>query len=416
MKFRLYRPREGHPDFNTCQEEARQLAEEIKPRIKKDRDITPADRMRDAARKAKSLKKLAENFRVNRQRYKIGDHALRPLYVIWTMLNTCNFRCTYCDNHQGKAYYNIPDPDALDTGQGKRLLEVMSTGTLALYWCGGEPTLRKDLPELLDYAWQLGYFPNMINTNGSLLHQKLMLPEWRDFLWKMDTVIVSLDGLHLSGLNKIWGVRQARQVVVNLLAMRELNREVSFKLAVNTVITPDSIDEAESVLDLACDLDIWFVPVPVNIGHRPNRELLENPSYTGLAEKILDRKRKGHKIIGSKNLLKKLLFAEPYTCQTALKPHVWSNGQICWPCRASVNVEPVNLNLLDFNSFDEAYREGCRYINPNFFHGPAKNQCGGECAWMQNYTTARYLEGITHPLKSGLVREIFEFSMQGSAR
>lgn len=416
MKFRLYRPKEGHPDFHACQEEARQLAEEIKPRIKKDRDITPADRMRDAARKAKSLKKLAENFRVNRQRYKIGDHALRPLYVIWTMLNTCNFRCTYCDNHQGKAYYNIPDPDALDTGQGKRLLEVMSTGTLALYWCGGEPTLRKDLPELLDYAWQLGYFPNMINTNGSLLHQKLMLPEWRDFLWKMDTVIVSLDGLHLSGLNKIWGVRQARQVVVNLLAMRELNREVSFKLAVNTVITPDSIDEAESVLDLACDLDIWFVPVPVNIGHRPNRELLENPSYTGLAEKILDRKRKGHKIIGSKNLLKKLLFAEPYTCQTALKPHVWSNGQICWPCRASVNVEPVNLNLLDFNSFDEAYREGCRYINPNFFHGPAKNQCGGECAWMQNYTTARYLEGITHPLKSGLVREIFEFSMQGSAR
>ena len=345
MNFHHYSPKEGHPDFDACMEEALELAASIRPCIRKDEDLTAADRIRDAARKAKSLKKLAENYRVNRQRYKRGDHALRPLYVIWTMLNACNFRCTYCDNHQGKAYYNIPDPDVLDTRQGKGLLDVMSTGTLALYWCGGEPTLRKDLPELLDHAWRRGYFPNMINTNGSLLHKRLELPEWRDFLWKMDTIIVSMDGLHLSRLNKLWGGRQARQVVVNLLMMRELNRVANFKLAVNTVITPDSIDEAESVLDLACDLGIWFVPVPVNIGHRPNRELLQNASYRELVGKILDRKRQGHKIIGSKTLLKRLLFAEPYTCQTTLKPHVWSDGRICWPCRASVNVESVIVVL-----------------------------------------------------------------------
>ncbi len=416
MEFKYYQPREGHPDLEKCMEEALELAEGIRPGIKKDRDLSPGERASDAARKAKSLTKLAENFRINRRRYGRGDHTLRPLYVIWTMLNACNFRCTYCDNHQGEAYFNLPDPEVLDTDQGKRLLEVMSTGTLAIYWCGGEPTLRNDLPELLDYAWRLGYFPNMINTNGSLLHKRLQLPEWSEFLWKMDLVVVSLDGLHLERLNKIWGRKQARQVVVNLLLARELNRVTGFKLVVNTVITPDSVDEAGSVLDLACDLGIWFVPVPVNIGHRPNRELLEDAGYRDLAERILERKRAGHRIIGSRRLLKQLLYAEPYQCLTTLKPHVWSNGSICWPCRASAHVEPADINLLDYQTFDEAYEAGRRLINPNFFHGPARNQCGGECAWMQNYTTARYMEGISRPVRSGLAREILEFAIQGRAR
>ncbi len=412
MKFHFYKPMDGHPDFDRCREEALDLADRIRPLVKKDADIGTADKVRDARRKARSIKQLAGNLRINRSRYRRGNHALRPLYVIWTTLNACNFRCTYCDNHQGERYFDIPDPGRLDTEQGKRLLEIMSTGTLAIYWCGGEPTLRNDLPELLDHAWRLGYFPNMINTNGSLLHKRLAKPEWSDFLWKMDTIIMSLDGLHMGRLNKLWGVKQAEQVVVNLLMMRELNRTTNFKLVVNTVITPDAIDEARAVLDLACDLGIWFVPVPVNFKHAPNRELLENPAYRELAGEILGRKRLGHKIIGSPRLLRALLFAEPYTCLTALKPHVWSDGSICWPCRASANVEPANINLLDHTSFDEAYEAGRKLVNPDFFHGPARNQCGGQCAWMQNYTTARYMEGIRYPLKSGLLQELIEFTTQ----
>ena len=225
-------------------------------------------------------------------------------------------------------------------------------------------------------------------------------------------VVVSLDGLHLERLRSLWGTPRPRQVVVNLLLLRELRRVTAFKLAVNTVITPGSIDEADAVLDLACDLGIWFVPVPVNVGHRPNRELLQNSSYVALAEKILERKRQGHRIIGSSRLLKQLLYAEPYQCLTALKPHVWSDGRLCWPCRASVNVRPEDIDHLAYRTFDEAYEAGRRIIKPDFFHGPARNQCGGECAWMQNYTTARYLEGLDHPLSSGMAGETLEFALR----
>ncbi len=411
LAFQLYRPKAGHPDWDGCFTEALELVARIAPAITKDKDLTAADKLKNLRRKARALRKNVENYRINRARYRRGDHGLRPLYVIWTMLNACNFRCSYCDNHQGRHYFDIPDPGRLDTAQGKKLLEVMYTGTPAIYWCGGEPTLRNDLPELLDQAFNLGYFPNMINTNGSLLHQLLRKPEWKNFLYQMDLVIISMDGLELSGLNKLWGVNNSRQVMVNLLLLRELRRQVKFKLAVNTVITPETIDEAEAVLNLACDLDVWFAPVPVNYKHQPNSQLLNNRKYLRLAELILTRKAEGYKIIGSASLLKRLLYSEPYQCLTALKPHVWSDGSICWPCRASINVKPENINLLDYDSFDEAYEAGRKLINPNSFHGPAANQCGGQCSWMQNYTTARYLDGLTNPIGSGFLGELFEFAL-----
>ena len=415
VSFDHYRPQAGHPDLHACLDEARSLAAGIAPVIGKDRDRSLGERAKNGLRKARALRKTAENLIINRRRYARGDHALRPLYVIWTTLNACNYRCVYCDNHQGEHYFDLPDPDRLDTEQGKRLLDVMLTGTPAIYWCGGEPTMRSDLPELLDYAWNRGYFPNMINTNGSLLHRRLKRESWKDFLWQMDIVIVSLDGLELDRLNQLWGVKKARQVLVNILMLRELRKQVDFKLVVNTVITPDTIDEAAAVLDLACDLDIWFVPVPENFKHEPNRKLLDNPAYRELAERILARKRAGHKIIGSTRLLKKLLFAEPYQCLTALKPHVWSNGKICWPCRASINVAPADVDLLAHESFDAAYGAGRALVNPDSFHGPAANQCGGNCAWMQNYTTARYMEGVVNPLGSGIFQEFLEFAFSSKS-
>jgi MoaA/NifB/PqqE/SkfB family radical SAM enzyme len=416
LDFRLYRPQPGHPDFKDCQEQALELVDKITPVIRKDSDLTARDKIRDARRKTKALFKTASNLAVNWTRYRRGNHSLRPLYVIWTMLNACNFRCSYCDNHQGEHYFDLPDPDRLDTAGGKRLLEVMITGTPAIYWCGGEPTMRKDLPGLLDHAWGLGYFPNMINTNGSILHRRLQDPAWRDFLFKMDIIIMSLDGLDIKRLDSLWGVKAAEQVMVNLLMMRELKKLSKFKLVVNTVITEQTIDEARAVLDLAADLDVWFVPVPENIKHEPNRKLLGNPEYRRLCELILKRKRQGHKIIGSASLLKQLLFAEPYTCLTTLKPHVWSNGHMCWPCRASQNVEPVDINLLDYPSFDAAYRAAREKIDPDNFHGRGERQCGGQCAWMQNYTTARYMQGLSDPVGSGIFSEMFEFAINPRSR
>ncbi|HPO14469.1 MAG TPA: radical SAM protein [Candidatus Hydrogenedentes bacterium] len=418
IAFRHYAQKEGHPDWDTLQAEAKRLADEILPKIHKDSDDTLKDRCADTWRAARSIATACNNYRINRRRWKQDNHALRPLYFIWTMLYPCNFRCTYCDDHRGNHYYDLKDASTSFEDR-VRVLRTMRTGTSAVYFCGGEPTLVKDLPEFTDAAYKLGYKPLMINTNGSLIHQNLQRPEWHRWLRQMDIIIISVDGLHLPRLRKLWGVEKVEQVFINLLLLRELRRHVRFKLCVNTVISPETIDMAGDVLDFANDLgDVWFVPVPVHYhgqdqqGFSFERDMIHREDYQELTQRILDRKRQGYPIIGSERILKMLLNVEPYTCLPTLRPHVDPDGRIAWPCRGSKNTSPVYVNLLDYDTVDDCWAAAHAQKSASHFHGPGPGQCGDMCAWMQNYTTARYHHVLTDPFHAGLISEIREFAFR----
>ena len=209
------------------------------------------------------------------------------------MLNACNFRCTYCDDHMGRSYFELSDKGRLNTEQGKKLLKVMRTGTSAIYFCGGEPTMRSDLPELVEEARRLNYFPMIINTNGSLFHTNLLKPEWKNFLKYMDIIIVSVDGLNTGMMDKIYEVEGCKQVLTNVITLRKLQELVKFKLVVNSVIMPETISEAKAVLDWANDLGIWFVPVPVNEGPRRAAKTLCQPgiSITRGTDRATEKRR-----------------------------------------------------------------------------------------------------------------------------
>ena len=418
--FQHYSRKEDHPDWEALRAEARRLADVILPEIHKDSDDTVRDKAGDAWRAVRSIGTACRAYGINRSRWRHGNHALRPLYFIWTLLYPCNFRCTYCDDHRGHHYYELENAP-LDLERRKRVLEVMRTGTSAVYFCGGEPTLVKDLPELTDTAWRLGYKPLMINTNGSLFHQLLAKPAWRRWLRQMDIVIVSLDGLSVPRLEQLWGVdrEKVQQVFINLLLLRELSKHVRFKLCVNTVIGPDTIDMAADVLDFVNDLgDVWFVPVPVHYhgagteGFSFERDMVQRDDYRELADRILARKRAGHRLIGSERILRMLLEVAPYTCLPTLRPHVDPDGRIAWPCRGPKHGAPAYVNLLAHDSVDECWAAAQAAKSANHFHGPGPEQCGDNCAWMQNYTTARYHEFLTDPLHAGLVSEIREFAFR----
>ncbi len=413
--FKHYRPKEDHPDWADLHAKARAQVETVLPLIRSDADATLAEKAADRWRAARSVATAGKNYLINRRRWKRGDHALRPLYFIWSMLYRCNFRCAYCDDHRGMPYFDLPD-EPLSYADRRRVLETMRTGTSAVYFCGGEPTLDEKLPELTDAAWQLGYKPLMINTNGFLLNKVLQRPAWAKWLRQMDIIIVSLDGLSIPRLKALWGVKGVEQVLVNLLMLHELREHVGFKLVVNTVIGPDSVDMASDVLDFANDLGIWFVPVPVHCHEKDGegfsfaRDLLHREDYRKLADTILARKRAGYPLIGSARILDMLLNVKPYTCLPTLRPHVDADGRIAWPCRAMKHGEPEYVNLLDYESVDACWAAARAMKNATDFHGPDLEQCGDMCAWMQNYTTARYHDVLTEPLHAGLVSEIKEFA------
>ncbi len=358
-------------------------------------------------RQVRSYRTLVSNWIINFRRAQAGREDYFPLYFIWTTLRTCNFSCSYCDDHRGRKYPDLDNTGVLTTDQAKRLFRVMRTRTPALYYAGGEPTLRNDLPELMVTARELGYFPQLINTNASILQKRLLNPGWKNFLSDIDILIVSLDSLRPSVLSDVYKTTMPEHVVRNLLALHELSKEYRFKLMINCVIMPGLIEDAHDVLDLANELGLFFCGVPQNVGPRAAGGLLADPEYQAFVAKLLKRHREGKKFAGSYRMNERLYTGAKVNCRNSLKPHIDFDGRLWWPCKAVVNREPVMIRVLDHPDIDSVWREANRQVSITGFHGPGPDQCGANCNWAQNYTTDAYDHGLHHP--GSLFREIVEF-------
>lgn len=105
----------------------------------------------------------------------------RPFFVQYSLLNTCNARCGYC---------NCPareDP-RLSLEQHRAVLaELARLGAVRVKFLGGEPLLSPDLGELVRHVRRLGMRSAMV-TNGLLVPQKM------DIVREIDEIIISLDG------------------------------------------------------------------------------------------------------------------------------------------------------------------------------------------------------------------------------
>ncbi len=389
-------------DWPALRHEAHTLACDLLPRLDR-----PPGRLVEGHRRTHAYLRALRNYAINRRLARAGREQFRPLYFIWTTLRRCNFSCDYCDDHRGRKYPDLPLDGTLDTEQATKLLRIMSTGTSALYFSGGEPTLRADLPLLTERTHGLGYHPIIVNTNASTIDRLLPLPSWRRWLALTDMVIVSLDGLDPADLAASWGYSRPADVIRNLLLLNELRHPLRFKLMVNTVIRAGRCRDARAVLDLARRLEIGFCPVPQNRHAGIDPALLNDPEYPPLVELILERKRAGQRIAGSQRLVERLLRSEPLVCRNTLKPHIDHDGTLFWPCKSSVNVAPAKLNVLEFDSVAQLWNHASTLIDPTGFHGPGADRCGGNCNWAQNYSTDAYAYGLHHP--SALLAEVVNF-------
>ena len=392
-KYKLYNPKPYQADWNSLKKDALNLAIKILKNIELQNNYLEATILQK--RKLIALTRTLKNLFVNMNKVKKNNHNFVPLFYIWTMTNNCNFDCTYCSNHRGGTYpdlYNSGYTKDLTTNQGKRLLEIMKESS-AIYWCGGEPTIRRDLPELLDYSCKLNMF-NMINTNGSLIGDLLVKPRYKKFLKQMDVIIISLDSLNPTQLSEMYRVNEkvSKKVLRNILCLKILQDYVPFKLTANTVITRDTIQESFDILNFCNDLGITFSPVSANLGHEPDWELLNNPRYKKLVKLIIHRAKQGYPMIASPKMLANLLNFNGFNCFPVIFDHIDYDGRIYWPCKAYQDA--AMINVLDFKNVKEAHKAGEKIIDPTFFHGNGLGKCNGQCAWMQNCVTDTYASAL----------------------
>ncbi len=92
-----------------------------------------------------------------------------PDHPAWEVTARCNLKCLHC--HVGAQEEALKE---LTTLEGKKLIEELRKVNefRMLVYTGGEPLVRQDLFELLDYSARLGFI-NVIATNATLITKKV---------------------------------------------------------------------------------------------------------------------------------------------------------------------------------------------------------------------------------------------------
>ncbi|KGI79010.1 GTP 3',8-cyclase MoaA [Oleiagrimonas soli] len=122
-------------------------------------------------------------------------------YLRLSVIPACNFRCTYCLPHGYRADPNAAGPLSLD--EIARLLRGFTRlGMRKLRITGGEPSLRRDLTDILRTAASVpGVERLAMTTNGSLLTKRL--DAWADA--GLNAINVSVDTLDATAFAALTG-------------------------------------------------------------------------------------------------------------------------------------------------------------------------------------------------------------------
>ncbi len=186
----------------------------------------------------------SDALRYGRDSSKLPSHLLqfskdkKPV-VVWNMGRRCNLKCVHC-YAQSK---NIEYKNELTTQQGKDLIDDLAQfGAPVILFSGGEPIMRKDLPELAQYARSKG-MRAVISTNGTLIDRK-MAKVLKDI--GLSYVGVSLDGMRETN-DKFRGMKGAFDAALN--GMRNCLAE-GIKVGLRFTINKKNVKDIPAIFDL----------------------------------------------------------------------------------------------------------------------------------------------------------------------
>jgi 12,18-didecarboxysiroheme deacetylase len=234
----------------------------------------------------------SDALRYGRESKKLPSHLLqfskdkKPV-VVWNMTRRCNLKCVHC-YAQAK---DIEFENELSTEEGKALIDdLASFGSPVILFSGGEPTLRKDLPELAAYAREKG-MRAVISTNGTLID--------RDMAKKLKEVGLSYVGVSLDGIretnDKFRGVKGAFDA-----ALRGLHncQEEGIKVGLRFTVNKQNVRDIPAIFDLLEEENIpricFYHLVYAGRGSKMVKEDLSLEESRQAVDLILERTRKLH--------------------------------------------------------------------------------------------------------------------------
>lgn len=126
----------------------------------------------------------------------------RPVMAVFEINLTCNSRCGYCDLPLNEGRYEMSRDEIRRVFTG-----LYATGLRYVFVQGGEPTLRRDLPDVLDDLGAIGFGLCLV-TNGTRLTDELV----GRLAAAEVSISVSLDTLDRDRYRRIRGADQLLRV------------------------------------------------------------------------------------------------------------------------------------------------------------------------------------------------------------
>jgi len=244
----------------------------------------------------------------------------KPYHVQWLVTRRCNYRCRGCN------VWREQDTKELPTEEIKRGLDVLrQLGTVEVVLSGGNPLLREDIGEIIEYASR--FFITTVYDNGSMAVKKI------DDLRKTDFVAISIDSLNPERNDYVRGVKGAWQNTME--AVMRLQSE-GISVSVSPTISQFNLHEIMDFTNyfLAKDVPIWYCLYSYDacdqgqlfkIGKKSDEfAIADEKAIIDLCNSLIQAKRKNSNILMTTQILE------------AVK-NLYLTGKRTWKCRALQN-------------------------------------------------------------------------------
>ena len=224
-----------------------------------------------------------------------------PLVLSHLVTSLCNARCKICDLWKKSTEYkgDLSKDNIIDM-----LEEARKAGITDYVLWGGEPLLRRDLPEILKVSKAYGFSTTII-TNGFLLREK-----YKDIIPYTDNLVVSIDAddsLHdeMRGLKGVLG---------RAIEGIELFKGTKTRILINSVISNMNLNKIDGLMELSKRLNvpITFEPIMLNESNKPL--IPTDEELKAVISKIVSYKKSGYRVFNSFQYLNILLEDKKYVC------------------------------------------------------------------------------------------------------
>ena len=251
-------------------------------------------------------------------------------------------RCTYCSNPLG--FKDVPE--ALDAAAwGRVFAEAAALGCVHVGLTGGEPTLRRDLPEIVAATANAGLYSLLVTAGIPLEREGLV--RLRDA--GLRSVQLSLQDIDPAAAQTIAGAR----VLEAKLAFAAWTRELDLPLVLNVVLHRHNLARVPEFIALARKLDASRLELANTQYHgwalRNRAALLPTRAQLDEAFRVVSEARKTHLHPELVFVLPDYFADRPKPCMGgwARKTIVVTPSGVVLPCHAAAEISGLSFWRID---------------------------------------------------------------------